>query len=384
VVFDGERFTDHDSVAVRGGFIAEVGRGLSGAGLEPFDCGGRVLLPGLIDAHTHQSSYFAASAIRFGVTTLLDMHGQVDRNAVALRDSLDERWRSDIWWADWGVTVPGGHPTQMDASTPTIEDFDNVTAFVDARVGAGADHVKLFVQAEGFPDTLDLAQASEAVAAAHARGRLAVAHVGDWRDARVAAEAGVDVLVHLPVGADVDHEVVDLLAAGPTPVVATMHVRTAGRCDHDYAAFLDDGAVAERLDQNQRDDASIELPLCDEWTPEEIAERRVPPEESIAALREAGVPLLVGTDLANPGTVAGLSMLVEMAMLARAGLGTEEILAGATSRTAEVFGLGDRGRIAADKRGDMMLLDTTDPDRVIGAYGVTAVWKNGHAVELAV
>jgi imidazolonepropionase-like amidohydrolase len=381
VVFDGERFSDHDSVAVRGGRIAEVGQGLSGDGLDVFDCGGRVLLPGLIDAHTHMSADHAGSAIRFGVTALLDMHGRIITGSAARRDSLDEHSRSDIWWADWGVTVPGGHPTQLGSGTPTVEDFDSVAAFVAARVEAGADHIKLFIQTEGFPATLSPEQASEAVSAAHAHDRLAVAHVGDWHDARIAAEAGVDVLVHLPIGGDVDHDVVGLLAARPTPVVATLHVISGDRCNHAYADFLEDHTVSQRLDHWQRQDAT-DPSGCEEATAEQIAEFRVHPDESVAALREAGVPILAGTDLGNPGTVAGLSMYTELEMLVSAGLGAEEALAGATSRTADAFGLADRGRIAAEGRADMVLLEATDPDQVIGAYGIVAVWKNGHAVDL--
>ncbi|WP_205325656.1 hypothetical protein [Glycomyces sp. YM15] len=54
LVFDGERFTGHDSVLVRGGLVAEVGRGLA-ADVPAFDAGGRVPLPDLIDAHAHRS-----------------------------------------------------------------------------------------------------------------------------------------------------------------------------------------------------------------------------------------------------------------------------------------------------------------------------------------
>ncbi|HEX2145095.1 MAG TPA: amidohydrolase family protein [Glycomyces sp.] len=64
------------------------------------------------------------------------------------------------------------------------------------------------------------------------------------------------------------------------------------------------------------------------------------------------------------------------------GLSTEEVLAGATSKTADAFGLDERGRIAAGKRGDLVLIEATEPEQVIGTGAVAAVWKNGHAVEL--
>jgi imidazolonepropionase-like amidohydrolase len=196
--------------------------------------------------------------------------------------------------------------------------------------------------------------------------------------------AGVDILVHLPFNSvGVDKEVVDMLAERATPVIATMHVRSPGSCAHSPGRFLDgDDPVGERLDRRQRRDAAERPEVCELLTDKGIAKSRTFPEASLFALHRAGVPILVGTDLEFPGVVAGLGMYTEMQLLAEGGMPTEEILAGATSRTADAFGLDERGRITPGKRGDMVLLDAAEPDDVIGTYAVEAVWKNGHAVDL--
>ncbi|WP_026923073.1 amidohydrolase family protein [Glycomyces arizonensis] len=381
VVFDGERFTEHDSVAIRDGMVAEVGRGLDGEGLEVFDCGGRVLLPGLIDAHAHSSTVYAAASLRFGVTAMLDMHGEADADAREARTSLDESPYADIWFAGWGMTVPGGHPTQITPDAPVVEGLDDVAGFVEDRFAAGADYLKLFIAGTGEMPTLDQDQATAAAAAAHARNRLAVAHVSTWEDALTAARADVDVLAHLPVGEAVSQEAVELMAERRIPVVATLTVASPARCEHDATRFLDpDHPVAERLDRLQERDAERVFEFCAVADLEWWRDRT---DASIEAVRSAGVELLVGTDLSNAPTIAGVSVHHEMELLAGAGLSTEEVLSGATSKTADVFGLDDRGRIAEGRRGDLVLFDTTDPDRVIGSYGVAAVWKNGHPVALA-
>lgn len=377
LVFDGERFTGHDSVAVRGGLIAEVGRGLTAEDLPRFDAGGRVLLPGLIDAHAHRSGHNAHAGLRFGVTAMLDMYGAIDERGD--RSDLGTRDRSDIWWAGWGLTVPGGHPTQWFPHAPTIQDAAEVRAFVADRAAEGSDYLKLLLQRAGPERTLALEEASAGVAAAHDHGMLAVAHVGDWEDALVAAKAGVDALVHLPWGETPNAEALELLAEGRTPVVATLTVTSAGRCDHSVDQFLDDPAVAERLDSGQRTEASYETRFCEDY---DLDRWRDGTAASFDAIRQAELPLLVGTDNGNVPVVTGVSMYHEMAMFAEHGLSTEEILAGATSATADVFGLDERGRIAVDKRGDLLLLEATDAAQVIGSGAVAAVWKNGHAVEL--
>jgi imidazolonepropionase-like amidohydrolase len=377
LVFDGERFTEHDSVLVREGLIAEVGQNLADDAAI-YDCGGRVLLPGLIDAHAHRSGSNASAGLRFGVTAMLDMYGAIHSHT-SPRESLDQHRSADVWWAGWGLTVPGGHPTQWFPNAPTVSEASEVDAFVAERAEEGSDFLKILIQQQGPSAALDQDQTTAGVEAAHARGMLAVAHVGGWDDALLAARAGVDALVHLPLGLDPDQEALDLLAERGTPVVATLTVSSSGRCEHDATTFLDDPAIADRLDGLQRREASHKLDFCDTA---DIGRWRDMTETSFAAVREAGLPLLIGTDNGNPPVVTGVSMYHEMAMFAEQGMSTEDILAGATSTTADVFGLDERGRIAPGKRGDMVLLDATEPEDVIGTYAVEAVWKNGHAVDL--
>jgi imidazolonepropionase-like amidohydrolase len=377
LIFNGERFTEHDSVAVRGGLIAEVGSGLATPDLPRFDAEGRVLLPGLIDAHAHRSGQNAPGGLRFGITAMLDMYGAIDERGD--RTDLTRHDHSDTWWAGWGLTVPGGHPTPWFPAAPTVSDASEVRAFVAARAAEGSDYLKILLARKGFPRTLSLEEATAGVEAAHEHGMLAVAHVTEWDDALIAAKAGIDVLVHMPLGETPDAEALELLADRGTPVVATMTVSSSARCEHGVEPFLDDPVVAGRLDAFQREEAADLGDFCDrsdlDWFHEATA-------TSFGALRDAGLPILVGTDNGNNPVITGVSLYHEMVMLAEQGMSTEEVLAGATSKTADAFGLDERGRIAADKRGDLVLLETTEVAEVIGTGAVAAVWKNGQAVDL--
>ena len=81
-------------------------------------------------------------------------------------------------------------------------------AFVAARVADGSEFIKIIYDdtRDAYPGrplpTLDENTVAALVTAAHARGRLAVAHIGNERYARSAIAAGVDGLAHLFVGTD--------------------------------------------------------------------------------------------------------------------------------------------------------------------------------------
>ena len=103
---------------------------------------------------------------------------------------------ADLRTAGIVVTVPNGHPTQMDGpAIPTLAPGDDVQAFVDARIAEGADYIKI-VYDHAFP-TLTKQQLEDVVAAAHRRNKLVVAHIATQRDARDAIAAGADGLVHI-------------------------------------------------------------------------------------------------------------------------------------------------------------------------------------------
>ena len=89
---------------------------------------------------------------------------------------------------------------------PTLSTPGEADAFVAARVAEGSDFIKIIYDdiddAYGKLPTLDEETVAALATAAHARGRLAVAHIGNERYARGAIAAGVDGLAHLFVGTD--------------------------------------------------------------------------------------------------------------------------------------------------------------------------------------
>jgi imidazolonepropionase len=99
-----------------------------------------------------------------------------------------------------------------------------------------------------------------------------------------------------------------------------------------------------------------------------LRETQSPP---IAALRAAGVPMAVATDL-NPGSspLASLTLAMNMACtLFR--MTPEEALLGTTAHAAKALGLADRGRVATGLRADLAIWDADHPAELAYRIGAT-------------
>jgi imidazolonepropionase-like amidohydrolase len=386
-LFDGERVTEHRSVVVRDGVIADVG----GAELEvpadtrAIDGRGRTLMPGLIDAHVHLSDSTEADlrqALAFGVTTVLDMwNGGARLERIKALRSADAPDVADIRTAGIGASVPGGHPSQMGGSPfPMITDSADAQAFVDARIAEGSDYIKIIYDdlsslGKKVP-MLDKRTLRGLVAAAHARGKLAVVHVlSEWQ-ARDAIEAGADGLAHLFTGATVSPDFARLAATHGTFVVPTLTV-LYGDCGRSIAPKVAaDTLLRPYMRPSVRGRAAMTFPA-------RAGASCAGTDEAVQQLARAGVPLLAGTDAPSPGATYGASLHGELELLVGAGLAPVQALTAATSNAARAFKLVDRGRVATGMRADLVLVEG-DPTRdIVATRRIVGVWKKGVKVERA-
>jgi hypothetical protein len=247
-VFDGTRTAEHRTVVIGNGIVASVGdaKAATPTGAESIDGTGRTLLPGLIDAHVHVSPLLPELALRqslaFGVTTVINMwtspppkgfagkSGLVRMKELEASDAPDV---ADLRTAGTGATATGGHPTQMDggpaAAVPTLDAPEQARAFVDARLAEGSDFIKIIYDdaSASYGNTLPMLTRqtlAALAAAAHAHGRLAIAHIGTEPQAMDAINAGVDGLAHVFVGPTVSDDFVRLAAGRRIFVIPTLSI----------------------------------------------------------------------------------------------------------------------------------------------------------------
>lgn len=386
-VFDGERDLGIATVVVRAGRIQSVSANAAvPAGMAVIDGTGKTLLPGLFDAHVHAWGDAQRDMARFGVTTGFDMHGVPERLPALReqRESLRAGGQADLWAAGYAITAPGGHGTQYGFPVPTVDEGTDIDAFIGQRIAEGDDYIKLIVEdlsaygsARRLP-TLSAQQVRDVVKAAHARKRMAVAHVAKCDDARMVVEAGADGLVHAFGDAVADDELVAAMRKHDAFIVPTLSVIASTSGAGEGKVLAADARINPWLTPEQAGT------LGRDFIPTSHPERLQHALDSVRRLHAAGVDILAGSDAPNPGTAHGASVHHELALLVRAGLTPAQALAAATSVPAKRFGIMDRGRIAAGQRADLVLVDG-DPLRDITATrAIEAVWKNGHRIDRAV
>ncbi|MYC52026.1 MAG: amidohydrolase family protein [Gammaproteobacteria bacterium] len=379
--FDGEAFRQGWDVWVEDGRIRHAGQRLDlPEELPRVDGRGHTLIPGLVDGHVHSFLSSLRDALRFGVTTVLDQSTD-PAFAAAMRPAREEVARgaqADLFSAGMTATAPDGHGTQYGMPVETLTGPDEAARWVRARKAEGSDWIKIIYEDGSAFDmeiaSLDGETVAAVIAAAHAEGLAAVVHVSTLETALEAMAFGADGLVHVWRDEVVSEEDARRFAEADIFVVPTLSVM----------ASADDPAVAELV--RDTDDAMlspIQRQTLDGRFPGGLGEGGDVAMENVRRLRAAGVRLIAGTDAPNPGTGAGISMHGELRLLARAGMGSAEALAAATSVAADAFGVAERGRIAEGHLADLVLVRGDLEEDVSRSHDIVGIWKDGYVVDRA-
>lgn len=375
----------HADIEVRDGVITRItgDREVVDPDLELIDLRNRVVMPGLVNMHTHLSLslpgergraidalspagialYMADGARRTlhaGVTTVRCV-AEVDHAELALRTAIDEGYAVGprIRTAGQALAARGGHG-HGNGSVLECDDTEDFARAVEGQVAAGADLIKVMLSGgiagehEGIDDAqLTTPQIAAVIETAHAAGRRVTAHVGPASVIIEAVQLGLDCVEH---GYTLTREAAELMRARGTAYVPTLLVTRCGE-------FFDDCGVPEWMQRKSLDAAARH-------------------EESFGHALAAGVTIMAGSDMPPFWPFEGTSATVrEIEHLADLGLGALGALRAATLTPAEWLGMTDCiGAIEVGRRADLIAM-TEDPSCDIRALrGISLVMKDGVVV----
>lgn len=381
-VFDGHTWLDKTDVVYQNGIIIEVGNGLvtSYHNATVINADGQYLIPGLIDAHTHAWDNALKDAVKFGVTTELDMF---TNNAFAStqrpkRHQHDfDVQQADLFSAGTLVTAPKGHGTEYGFHIDTIESASQASNFVKARINEGSDYIKVVYSASSrYMPSIDKATLNAVVNAAHAQGKLAVVHISDYQSAQDAINAGADGLVHGFMSKDDLNSMTQTMAANNQFIIPTLSILASMMGQDRTAGLVEEFSKSPRFNADQFR-SQLSTLRRQQSRPQVFKQAQL----NIGTMHQAGVMILAGTDAPNPGTAHGISLHGELELLVESGLTPTQALMAATSNVAKAFKLAERGEIAVGKKADFVLLNKNPQDDITNTRTIDKVFKNGYLVQ---
>ena len=226
--------------------------------------------------------------------------------------------------------------------------------------------------------------------AAHAAGvRLAV-HATELLVAKASLRAGADFLVHSVEDEAVDDEFLALAKKNHALYCPTLFVGMGYR--YTFSNTWQPTEAEKRLADpeilaSMGDLAKIPPEMLPERVAKAMKEPKAPTPNPIALQNlkrvwDAGIPVAMGTDAGNVGTLHGPSVFREMALMVQAGLTPLQVLRSATVGGARAMGRErEIGTLTSNKLADLVILDADPLADVQNLARIHRVVKDGHVYD---
>ena len=364
------------ALLMEGDTIAWIGPRANAPKAEAIDCQGKLLTPGLIDAHTHivfagnRAAEFELRLQGASYEEIARQGGGILSTVTATRAATEDdliaqslpRLDAMIAQGTTTVEVKSGYGLTVEDELKMLRAARRLGQLRPVTITTThlAAHA-IPLEYKGNPDAYIEGVAIPSLRAAHAEGLIDA--VDAFCETIAFTPAQVDRLFTAAraLGLRVKLHAEQLSDQGGAQLAARHAALSADHLEHLSAEGIADMALAGTV-------ATI-LPGAF-YT---LRDTHLPP---IAALRAAGIPMAVATDC-NPGSSPMTSLPLAMNMACTLFRMTpEEVLLGTTANAARALGLTDRGTLAPGQRADLCLWKVSHPAELSYRIGAEALHKS--------
>ena len=393
--FDGERFSGGAAtILIDGGMIIGVEDGHADLGehWQVLEYDDATIIPGLFDCHVHLVADSQLGALdrvagmdeeQLDAAITRSLRDQLAAGVTTVRDlgdrqyaTLEHRGRRRandldpepvLVAAGPPLTTPRGHCFFLGGE---VDGEAAIRASISEHAERGVDVIKVMASGGASTAGTDLTgrqfateQLQLIVDLAHAAGLPVTAHAHALVAIEQCVEVGVDGIEH---------------CSGMVPTGVELPDALVGRIAERGIAVSGLVPAPADMDLSQAPPALQDFVRRTGLTPQRAFEFRT---DLIRRLHRHGVPVVVGNDSGLGPFLAHGRLHLGLTLLSAGGLSNAEVLAAATSRAAEVCGLGARkGRLAAGYEADLVVVDGDVATDLSAVQHVRTVIRAGQVV----
>jgi imidazolonepropionase-like amidohydrolase len=380
---------DNATILVRDGkvqSVAPAARAQVPPDAERIALQGKTVIPGIVNAHGHvgntegmeQGHYSAENVARdlktyaaYGVTTVFSL-GDDQAAGIFARDSQ---------------RTPTLNRSRLFVAGPVLapKTVDEARTQVDDTVAMKVDIIKIRVD-DNLGTTKKMAPEiyKAVIDEAHKKGARVAVHLFYLDDAKAVLDAGADFIAHSVRDKDVDEPFIAMLKRRDVCYCPTLMREVSTFTYESTPAWFSDPLFLKHADMkavNALKEPARQQQMKNSRAAQQYKAGLEVANRNVKKLADAGVKIAMGTDTGPPARFQGYFELMELEMMAKAGLTPAQVLASATRDAARCMKL-DRevGTLEANKWADFVVLDADPLADISNVKKISDVYIAGNRV----
>jgi len=414
-----EDILENVNILVRGDTITLISLDeINAPDAQVIDAGGKVIIPGLIDSHVHTHGSGSPPSLMAlpnpdrnmsaflyaGITTVIDKGGAPeDLEEMSQKIEENQLAGSRLYYSGRIFTAADGHPAAMirkmvfwplselivSSVTYEVDSETDITELIRENKNHGARFTKIVVDQIplGIP-SLNSDQVARIVKASNMENFTTVAHIGSEDDILTAMEGGVRFFIHGPYRSTLSEKTVEKMKRAGCIVQPTLavfdnlvlygeHQLSFSELDTEIA----DPVILEEYKKSPPEGADDDLA---EWL-RNAAEYKEIKFQNAIKMKNAGIPLIAGSDSANVASFPGSTLHREMELLVtRCGFSPLEAVSAATYVPGKLYAkITDQpllGYIREGAPADLLILNGDFRDDITQTQNIHVVVYKGKMI----